>query len=296
MDKVIAVDIGGTKSLVAVVDAGYKILEQEKFETSYKFTEVLERIKIEIEKFDPEKKLSVGIAICGLLSLDGRKLLLAPNLKWEDIDIRELFGQLGRDFIVVNDGTAASWASYLTENGGNDKSLLAVTLGTGVGGGVVIDDKLIIGAGELGHIKIDINGPLCNCGKRGCLETFIGGKHIPQRAKEWYDLSVSSSKELFELAEQGNSKAIECWKKIGNILGYALSGVVNLNGMRVITIGGKIIKAEKYFFKEFKNSFNNNLMIPEFQKCRIFISKWKHEFSLIGAASIALKPPKNCLR
>ncbi len=294
-EKVIAVDIGGTESIVAVIDTDYKIHDRVKFETSHEFNIVVERIRTEIEKFDPERKLSVGIAICGLLSLDGKRLLIAPNLGWRNLNIHESFGWLERDFIVVNDGTAAAWASYITEIPGNIKNLLAITLGTGVGGGIVSNDSLLIGAGELGHIKVDINGPLCNCGKQGCLETFVGGKHIPDRAREWYELNIKSPKELFELAEGGNLKALNCWKKIGNILGYALSSVVNLNGTQVITIGGKISRTQKYFLKELKSSLNNNLMVGEFQNCEVFISKWKHNFSLIGAASSIIKSPGKSL-
>jgi glucokinase len=291
-EKVIAIDIGGTTTMVSVVDTDFKILDLEEFETSHNLSEVLDSIKAIADKYDPEKQLPVGISICGLISIDGERLLLAPNMNWRDINIHETFHVLERDFIVVNDATSAAWASYITEKTGGVKRLLSITLGTGVGGGLVIDGCLTLGAGELGHMKIDFDGPSCNCGKTGCLETYVGAKHIPKRAKEWFDLDVKSSKEIFDLAEQGNQKAIDFWKKVGQILGYTLSGVVNLNGIQEITIGGKVSDAEKYFLEELENTLNDNLMVPEEQKCKVFVSKWKHSYSLIGAASIVIKPPK----
>ncbi len=292
-EKVVAVDIGGTETIVAVVDFNFEIHDIARFETSRNISELVEEITEQIEKFDPKKMLPVGIAICGLLSHDGKYLLIAPNMQWANFSLRKVFGGLSRNFIVVNDGTAAGWASYITEKPSVVKRLLSITMGTGVGGGVVIDDSLLIGAGELGHVRVNQDGPLCSCGKKGCLETYAGGKNIPKRAKEWFNLDVKTPKELFDLAEAGNKDAIACWKKIGNIMGYTLSGVVNLNGIDFITIGGKVSRAKNYFLNELEKTLNDNLMMPEFQDCRVGISKWKHNFSLIGAASVVIKPPKN---
>ncbi|MFH1414730.1 MAG: ROK family protein [Elusimicrobiota bacterium] len=294
-NRVIAVDIGGTGSTVAVIDDGFNIIDKIKFDTSRNYNEVLENIENAVNKFDPEKKLKIGIAICGLLSHDGETLLVAPNLGWKRINMRESFGRLARKFIVVNDGTAAGWVSYLTETPENINRVLSVTLGTGVGGGIVVNGELLIGAGELGHLKIDPDGPVCGCGRKGCIEAFVGGRNIPKNVKEWFGLEVDSPKALFLLAEKGDKKAIECWNKIGYLLGYALSGVVNLNGIEVITIGGKISRASKYYMKEVEKTLKENLVIPEFQKCDIVISKWENNVSLMGAAAVVIKPPKNLL-
>lgn len=293
--KVIAVDIGGTETIVAIVNNNMEIIEEAKFKTLQNFSDEINSIVEEADKLDPIRKLSVGVAICGLLSLDGKRLLVAPNMKWKDCSLTESFGRLDRDFIVVNDGTAASWASFITENPHGVTRLLSMTLGTGVGGGVVIDGNPLIGAGELGHIKVLQEGPYCGCGKRGCLEALAGGRNMPERAKEWFGLDVDSPEDLYDLAESGDTRAIECWKRVGGILGYALSGVVNLNGIQAITIGGKISRAEKYFLESLQKSLTDNLMVPEFQSCSAYISKWEHNFSLMGAAAIVLKPPRNHL-
>lgn len=291
MNKVLAVDIGGTKTIIAVVDTEYHIIQSREFKTDQDIDKTIKEISAIINEFDKEKVLKAGIAICGLLSFDRKKLLIAPNVGWHDIDLYEKFDILERDIEILNDGTAAAWGSYVTEKPDNISRLLSVTLGTGVGGGIVIDNKIITGAGEIGHMKIDLAGPECGCGKNGCLESFIGGKRIPERVKEWFGLNISSPKELQELAESGNKKALMSWEKIGNILGNALSSLVNINGIELVRIGGSVSEAGKYFLKDVQISLDANLMAPNMQKCTVLISKWRNNFSLIGAASIILDPP-----
>jgi len=290
--KVLAVDIGGTKTVVALVDSELNILESTEFETLKDRKAAVDAIKKAADEFDPEKELPLGIVICGLLSIDGRTLFLAPNLGWKETPFDELFAALNRKYVVANDGTAAAWASYTTEAAPDVEHMLSVTLGTGVGGGLVINGSLLFGAGELGHVKVQLeNGPLCRCGKKGCLEAMIGGKHIPARAREWFGLEVKSAEELFTLARGGSGAAADCWKKIGGILGFALSNVVNLNGVQEISIGGTIAGASDFFLDETVKCLRENVMIAEYQNCNVYISKWRNNMSLIGASSLVLNSP-----
>ncbi|MBN2406414.1 MAG: ROK family protein [Elusimicrobia bacterium] len=288
--EVLAIDIGGTKTYVAVVDVDFKVKKKQEFETPVEKEKFISVLREQIAGIDPDKKFPVGIAMCGLLSIDARRIILAPNLGWRDLPIREFFSPLDRTFAIANDGTVAAWGSYITENEEDYSRILTVTLGTGVGGGLVLDDYLLFGAGELGHIKIDADGPVCGCGSRGCLEAFVGGKHIAKRVKEWCGLEVENAKQLFELAEKGNADAVKSWEKIGRILGYALSSVVNLNGVQAIIIGGKISRASRYFVEELKRTLQENVLGSALQNTAVKISKWGNELSLIGAAAVALKP------
>ncbi|GEM_PF-1437491 len=294
MKKVIGVDIGGTNTSLALVNEKYELSRRMEFPTPGSPEETAGILRDKIQEIDPDKELPCGIAVCGLISPDGRRLCLAPNLGWKDIYFKEVFKNLKRSFAIVNDGNSAAWGCYVAGEGRNNSRLLSMTLGTGVGGGVVLDGNLLFGAGELGHIKLEADGPQCGCGKRGCLESYIGGRFIPSRAKEWAGLEVKTARELFELSEKGSKKAVECWKKVGYIAGYALSGVVNLNGIEKIVLGGAITSYEgKYFLSVLKNSFRENLMVEDCQSCEIVISKWKKDMSLVGAAAVLLSPPKN---
>ena len=294
VEKALGVDIGGTKTAVAVVDRSLKIFHSVEFSTPGDPAEASGRIKDEVRKLDPAGDLPVGIALCGLLSRDGTKLLMAPNLKWKNILIEDMFGWIKSPYTAVNDGTAAAWACYVSESGSGVSNLLSVTMGTGVGGGIIIGGSLLFGAGELGHVKLDPEGPPCGCGSRGCLETFIGGSYIPSRASDWCGLSVKTADEMFEMACGGDGKSLECWRRIGALAGYALSGVVNLNGIEEISLGGTIAtSAGRFFLDTLKGTLTENLMVPESQRVNVHISRWKQNMSLAGAGAVVIEPPAN---
>ncbi len=294
MKKVIGIDIGGTMTSIAVMDDNFGISSKIDFPTPREPEGLVEKTIEVVNKIDPNKELSCGMAICGLLSHDGKKLYFAPNLNWENLDLQDLFKGLNREFTAVNDGSAAAWGCYISEGIEKSTNLLSITMGTGVGGGIVINGSLLFSAAEIGHIKLDQNGPLCGCGSKGCLEAYIGGRHIPARTREWTGLDVSSAEKLFNLAKQGEKKAIESWKQIGFIAGYALSGVVNLNGIQKIVLGGTVASyAGRFFLETMKKTLKENLMAMRYQDCEIIISNWKKDMSLLGAAAIMLVHPVN---
>ncbi|NLB34314.1 MAG: ROK family protein [Elusimicrobia bacterium] len=293
MKHAIAVDIGGTKTSVVLMDSDFKTYSQVDFPTPRDYEDASEKIRKTVENLDPKGNLPIGIALCGLLSRDNKELLLAPNLSWKNLSLKELFHWIDGDFKVVNDGTAAAWASYIL-GGKKDYRLLSVTFGTGVGGGLVMYGNLILGAGELGHIKLDPQGAACGCGSRGCLETFAGGRHLPSRALEWEGLNVETACELGKLANDGSEAALRCFKKMGSIAGYALAGVVNLNGIGTISIGGGLANASGHFFMDsLKESLKENLMVPDKQNPTIHFSQSKRNMSLMGAGAVVINPPPN---
>lgn len=293
MREALAVDIGGTKTSVAVIDSSLKIINQIDFPTLKNPEAASEKARKAAKKLDPSGKLPVSLALCGLLSRKRDTLLIAPNLGWRDIFLKDLFSWINSGFVAVNDATAAAWASYIVGHE-NENSLLSVTLGTGVGGGIVIDGNLVLGAGELGHIKLDPEGARCGCGSRGCLETIAGGRYISDRAYDWEGIQVSSAEELTEEARKDSPGARRCFERMGYLTGYALAGVVNLNGIDRISIGGGIANAAgKFFMDSLKDSLINNLMVPDKQQPVIRLSRFRRNMSLIGAGAIVLKPPKN---
>ncbi len=294
MKKAIGIDIGGTITSVAIVDENFEISSNIDFPTPRNPEEAAGKIIESVNRIDPEKSYPCGIAVCGLISQDGRILYSAPNLKWKNIELEKLFSGLDRQFAAVNDGSSAAWGCYIAEGNSETENLLSITMGTGVGGGIVLNGNLIFGAAEIGHIKMDPDGPVCGCGKKGCLETYIGGIHIPARAREWEGLEVDTTQQLFELAEAGNRKAVKCWERIGFIAGYILAGVVNLNGSHKILLGGTVASyAGVFFIDTLRKTLIENLLAPEYQHCEIEISKWKNDISLLGAAALLLKRPLN---
>ena len=292
--RVAGIDLGGTNTSVALVDGSLTVLRRSDFATPSDPGEAYRRIRKEFKWLNIPEGVPAAVSLCGLLAPGGRQLISAPNLGWADIDLTEMFGWIKGGFIAVNDGTAAAWARYRSKNHASPSGLLSVTLGTGVGGGLVIDGNLILGAAELGHIKLDPEGPLCGCGRKGCLEAYIGGSFIPDRAREWFSLEIESASHLYALAKSGNAKALECWKKIGFLAGYAFAGVVNLIGVEEVSIGGQIAaSAGRFFMDTLGSTLRENLLSPSRQKVEINVSEYGQDMSLIGAASVILAPPGN---
>ncbi|MGM0441585.1 MAG: ROK family protein [Elusimicrobiota bacterium] len=285
--KVLAVDIGGTNTLLGLMDEEYNLINIDKKDTPFSGEELKAYLKKYLQKIDPEEIVEIGVALPAFLKKESEKQINIPNLDLKNLGLASFFSKLDQKFYTVNDGTAAAWGSYITEVEDDTDKLLVMTLGTGVGGGIVINGDLFTEAGEIGHLKIDPAGKTCGCGSRGCLETFIGGEYIPENAREWFDVEVKSSRELFEKAERGNSRAKKCWEKIGRILGFSLSGLVNVFGFQKIILGGEITRAGKYFVSEVKRELRYNLMNLYSQECELKISKWKEKLTLIGTAALA---------
>ncbi|MDA3793223.1 MAG: ROK family protein, partial [Elusimicrobia bacterium] len=262
-DKVIAADIGGTYTEVGFIDKGYTVIDRFKYKTLPTLEENQNLIKEKADEFDGRKLSPVGISVSALLSPDRSRLIYAPNLGWTDIDLSPMADFFNRDCDFINDGNAAGLWNYL-HNGEKALKSISVMLGTGVGGCVMINGEPVYGAGEIGHIILDFNGPQCSCGSRGCLESSIGANNLPARVKEWTGLDIKNTEELFRLAGEGNDKALQSWKKAGEMLGYALSDMVKLIAVEEIIIGGGVAGGAQYFSESLKKTVKQNVMSGTF--------------------------------
>ena len=166
-------------------------------------------------------------------------------------------------------------------------NVLCMTLGTGIGGGIIIAGKLYRGrnnaAGEVGHLPINEKGPACNCGGIGCLESYIGNEKIIKEAKKVFKRDISLE-ELSALANKNNKAAIQIWKKVGARLGFALTGVVNLLNLDAIVIGGGVANAGKVLFDSAREVLKNQGMSVQSRHVKIFQAKLRNRAGVIGAA------------
>ncbi len=283
-DRMVAVDVGATNISMALVDKDLNLIKKHSTDTVCSLEQLIGFLKSKLATLDPDCKTAVGLALPAFFKKNRKKKIASfTNLNWPNLEVKSFFSELNRNFFTVNDGDAAAWGSYSTEINLENR-LLTVTLGTGVGGGIVIDDNLLLKGGEIGHLKVDPSGELCGCGSRGCLETFIGGKYIARNAREWFNIEVKNARQLHKKAIAGNVNATECWRKIGGVLGYTLSGLVNLFGFKKIIIGGKMSKAYEFYLDEARKKLKDNLLCPKLQDCSIEISKWKEQLTLVGTA------------
>lgn len=181
----------------------------------------------------------------------------SPNHGWRNFPLaRMLQSGLSMKVLLENDANATAWGAYVIESRRRARSLVCVTLGTGIGGGIVLDGKLWRGesgsAGELGHTNIEPNGRLCSCGNRGCVEAYAGGRSLATRAKSLLRQRPSgiirrliehrrdiTPEILHEAAKRGDSISLAVWREAGEALGIALSSLVNLlNPERIYFAGG----------------------------------------------------------
>ena len=309
--KSIGIDIGGTFIKFILVNQKKEILKSTQIATSVKLTKQafisqLAAVVKEWQKDFKQEKALIGIGIAG--DTDNIKGILhfAPNIPWHNFKITELLTkETGLKSYACNDANMAAWGIDDYEFKRKYKNLMAITLGTGVGGGIVLDGKLFQGssgsAGEFGHIKIDYSKEAfeCACGHKGCLEAYIGTKGLKrqmQQAAKKEPKSVLakllkeedfSVKMLSVAASKGDKNALAIWQSFGRSLGRALSEVVLLLNPQAIALAGGISKGSKYFMPALKEVFSKQVIKRPFKDLKILVSKEKN-IGALGAALYAL--------
>jgi glucokinase len=190
----------------------------------------------------------VGVGAAGLIEWRTGMVLLASNLGWRDVPLRELLAAEldGAAVDVDMDTNAAALAEARLGAGRGLRHLLYVTVGTGVGGGELLDGRLYRGAsggaGQIGHVVIDPGGPRCGCGGQGCVEVYASGAGIVARARE-HGLTAADTEGVFRAAEDGDPVAAEVIERAADALGMALATYVNLNNPEAIIVGGGVAAA-----------------------------------------------------
>jgi glucokinase len=260
----VGVDLGGTNLRVAVVDEKGRMLEKlntptVELRTSERVIDrMCEHIKYLIDKHSGNGPLhGIGIAIPGIIDLDTGVLRECPNLPgWYDYPARdEIERRLGTKVILENDANAAAMGEFWLGAAREYDSTCMLTLGTGIGGGIIIKGALWHGmtgmAGEPGHSTVDPDGPLCGCGNRGCLEQFAGATAIVRMAKEAVagggapgieNAMVSetpfTARSVYELAMKGDGPAQKIFERSGRALGITIASMINTLNLPIYIIGG----------------------------------------------------------
>ncbi len=300
----IGIDIGGTKINTGLFDSVTKQMIAYKKSYISEVSGLTEHIKGVVSELCSENGInaddviSCGIGVPGTVSSDGRKILKTPNLDilnertaemWE----REMKVPIG----FVQDSRAAAWGEYLCGGGKGAETLVCVTLGTGIGVGIVSDGEIYNGAlgcaGELGHIPAVEGGRMCGCGKRGCLEKYCAGGGLDITARELFGAN-SNAGELFDAAENGNARAKEEIENAVKLLGKGLVSAVNLMSPDRLLISGGLIARDKMYtepvIEYVKAHCYNADKIPEIKKAEL------GELSpLYGAAFISVRDKRRAM-
>ncbi|HET7479494.1 MAG TPA: ROK family protein [Rubrobacteraceae bacterium] len=306
--KAIGVDVGGTKIAAAVVTRNGKILAETRYPSSGPRERLLSSIARAINDVrDGHDDIGgVCLAVPGFVMSAENKVVFAPNLHTiEGVRLKDEIGQrTDLNITVENDANAAAWGEFKFGAGSEVDHLVFLTLGTGIGGGVISHGILLRGAqgagGELGHITIQAeDGPLCGCGNYGCLEPLASGTSITRRAREVASEHPQSAlgqiavnrnvlgEDVTELAQQGDELAISVLEETGRWLGVGLAGFVNIFNPDVIAIGGGASRAGELILGPAREEMRRRSQSPSRDLVEIKEATLGPESGVLGAAALA---------
>jgi glucokinase len=311
MSLTIGVDVGGTKIAAGVVDDKGEIIAELRAESpADSVAEIEACIADLVAKLHQDHQVSgVGIGAAGFIDNTRSRVLFSPNLAWKDLDLRADLERLtGLPVVVENDANAAAWGEFTFGAGADAEDLLLVTVGTGVGGGIVMDGELVRGgfgvAAEIGHIRLVRGGIECGCGLLGCLESYGSGTALVRQTREAAaanaraaaalleraggDVDAITGPMVTEAAQAGDPFAVERFVELGTWLGEGIASLTSVLDPGVITLGGGVSAAGDLLLEPTRASYLANLTgrghRPE---AEFRLAELANKAGMIGAADLA---------
>ncbi|KAA0965584.1 ROK family transcriptional regulator [Sporosarcina sp. ANT_H38] len=240
-----------------------------------------------------KKIIGIGVAMHGVVDIETGTSLFAPILSLTNIPIKEeLEKEFELEVKVENDARAMALGESWFGDHGDLTSMLVVNMGRGVGAGLVIDGKLYHGAqdiaGEVGHMTIDLHGEICECGNRGCLQTFTTGPAIARRAMKGMSVEQITAEKVYELAMNGNDEFVTILKETGRVIGIGLTNLIHIINPQKIVLGGGVTKAKELIFPVVLKTIEECALTPRAKQTEVTITKLGDDATLIGAVSLLL--------
>lgn len=311
MSLACGIDVGGTKIAGGVVDDQGQVLEQLRVESPASDVEAIEDAIVDlVARLAANHDITaVGIGAAGYIDKARSTVLFAPNLAWRNVDLRaELEPRVGLPVVVENDANAAAWGEFTYGAGHDVDDLLLVTVGTGVGGGLVLDGDLYRGAfgvgAEIGHLRVVPGGRLCGCGNYGCFEQYASGTALVRNARDAAregsllahtlldltggDIDRIDGPIITDAAREGDQFALEQLAEIGRWLGEGIATLAAVLDPAVVAIGGGVSEADEMLLDPIRSAFASNLPgrghrpVLEIRKATL-----GNRAGLIGAADLA---------
>jgi len=277
MSLTIGVDVGGTNIGAGVVSEDGEVLEKVRRETPADDVEATERTIAELvgDLRQRHEIAAVGIGAAGWISADRSTVIFAPNLAWRDEPLRtEVEAAVDLPVVVENDANAAAWGEFRFGAGADADDLMLVTVGTGVGGGIVLNGELVRGtfgiAAEIGHLRVVPNGHLCGCGLHGCLEQYASGTALVRAAREratneagaaalmsaaGADIAKIDGPMVTALAKEGDAFCVGLFDGIGTWLGEGIASLAAVLDPGVVAIGGGVSEAAELLMRPTRSAF-----------------------------------------
>jgi glucokinase len=308
----IGVDIGGTKVAAGVVDENGVILDRERRATPSHDVSETEATIVEVvnELMLRHDVVAVGIGAAGWIANDRATVLFSPHLAWRDEPLRDaLAGRIDAPLLVENDGNTTAWAEHRFGAARGTAISVCITLGTGIGGGLIIDGNVFRGAYgvgcEYGHMTVVPDGRRCACGNRGCWEMYASGTALARDARELAEVSPVSAHALMRLAggdlrrltgplvteaaRQGDASAVEIYTEMGRWLGRGIASLAAALDPAVFVIGGGVSEAgEELLLEPARQMFAVSLTGRGFRPlARIAMAELGPDAGWVGAADLA---------
>ncbi len=296
-DVIIGIDLGGTNCRFGVVSKSGEILKQEMLPVSSDRSHkgIVEFLSSNCKRLSSGAKLlGVGVGAPGIVDFEKGAILRSPHYpEWLGFSLRdELQKKCGCKVVLDNDANMIASGEAWKGAGRGLKNFIMLTIGTGIGGGIVIDGKIFRGdhgfAGEIGHQIIQFDGVPCDCGGKGCFETIvsIGGLQDMIAGSKYAGITA---KELYDLAAKGDSFALSTWKKFGSYLGAGIASVVNVLGIHTVIIGGGISNAWDLFIDEAKKEIGQRTYAETAERIVLKKAELGESAGILGSVSQVLK-------
>jgi glucokinase len=288
--RVIGVDLGGTKILAGLVDRGGAVERHRETATPLgSQAELLAGIDSAVSELLEEEVAALGFGIPSRIDQRTGRILGSVNIPLGELDFRARMSErYGLPVGIENDASCATLAEHAVGAGRGTRTMIMLTLGTGVGGGVVIDGKLFRGWAEFGHIVVEYGGDPCfgACTGHGHLEAYASGTAATLRAQEAFGPAVDSHR-LVRLAQEGNEQARVILEDIGKRLGAGIGTLVNIFDAELCVIGGGFAAAEDFLFEPAREVARREALAPAGERLRIVRAELGTMAGLIGAGLIA---------
>ena len=306
----IGIDIGGTKIAGALVSESGQIVRELKVPTPATNADAIADAVVDLinELSAGEQVSAAGIAAAGFIDAERANIVYAPNLSWRNEPFKaKLSARLNIPVFIDNDANAAGWAEYRFGAGVGVKHMVMLTVGTGVGGAVIVDGHMLRGgfgiAAELGHINMVPGGVLCGCGQKGCLESYGSGNALLRAAKalaasgepkgaRLAELEKEAGKltgaEVYQAILEKDPGALEILSDLGTMLGRAVASLVAVLDPELVVIGGGVSAAGDLLLEPIRKAYLEHLPARGFRpELRIEAAKLVNDAGVVGAADLA---------
>lgn len=315
---VVGMDIGGTNTVFGIVDSRGNVLASDSIKTQQhedvnEYVEaVCAKLLPMVEQFGgPDKIKGMGVGAPNGNYYSGT-IEFAPNLPWKGvIPLAAMFEErLGIPTALTNDANAAAIGEMTYGAARGMKDFIMITLGTGVGSGIVINGQLVYGhdgfAGELGHVMVEKDGRICGCGRKGCLETYCSATGVARTAREFLvarsepsllrnvPAEEIQSKDVYDAAVKGDKLAQDIFQFTGDILGRALANFIAFSSPEAIILFGGLAKSGDYIMKPIQKAMDDNVLNIYKGKTKLLLSQLKDaDAAVLGASALGWEAKEN---